>query len=86
MHVTAQSTNLESVPATSQQQSLTASESHASTAGSASSDNSNVNFRNSNKKTTETTSVARQHGNLDEEVRILAPNSVKVTLRQTYQS
>lgn len=64
MHVTAQSTNLESVPVTNQQQSLTKLESHATESSASSIINSN------NKKDTLTSGKkqVQQHGNLDEEV------------------
>jgi len=66
MHVTAQSTNLESVPVTNQQQSLTILESHATE----SSASSIINSRDNNKKATLTSGKKQeqQHGNLDEEV------------------
>ena len=77
MHVTAQSTNLESVPrTTNQQQSLITLESHAIEPGA----NSNINNRDNNKKATliSGSNQEQQHGNLDEEV---GPQSSKVSLK-----
>jgi hypothetical protein len=64
MHVTEQSTNLESVPVTNQ--SLTTLDSHATESSAC----SIINSRDNNKRATLTSGKKQeqQHGNLDEEV------------------